>query len=156
VRNARGIAAADGIGDNREHDRNCSRCAGKGAGRGRGHAEDRIGSQIDHIFRQRPDLTRIAGAPANFDPEIAAFSPAQLRKPVPERREPRLCKRIALRITDQPPISRTGPACCARAMNGQAAALPKTVMNRRRRMVFPKPEDRHRSGSNPPSGSGSG
>jgi len=47
MRKVRSEAAADRIRYAREHDRNCLRLAGKGAGYGRGHTEDRIGSQID-------------------------------------------------------------------------------------------------------------
>jgi hypothetical protein len=52
--------------------------------------EDRIGPQIDQLFCQLPHRIRISGAPAKFDPEIAAFRPSQLRERSPERREPRL------------------------------------------------------------------
>src|SRR5262249_35679558 len=101
MRKVRSEAAADRIRYAREHDRNCLRLAGKGGGYGRGHTEDRIGPQIDQFFCHSPDPIRIIGAPAKFDPEIAAFSPPQLRKRTPESCEPRLRSPIALRIGHQ-------------------------------------------------------
>src|SRR5262245_38648309 len=101
MRKVRSEAAADRIRYAREHDRNCPRLAGKGGGYGRGHTEDRIGPQIDQFFCHSPDPIRIIGAPAKFDPEIAAFSPPQLRKRTPESCEPRLRSPIALRIGHQ-------------------------------------------------------
>src|SRR5271169_4612752 len=50
MREARGEAAVDRIGYYREHDRNCSRFAGKGSDHGCGCTEDRVGSQIDQLF----------------------------------------------------------------------------------------------------------
>src|SRR5438477_7440078 len=35
----------------------------------------RVGPQIDQLFCKSPHPIRIIGAPAKFDPEIAAFSP---------------------------------------------------------------------------------
>src|SRR5262245_56842134 len=101
MRKVRSEAAADRIRYAREHDRNCPRLAGKGGGYGRGHTEDRIGPQIDQFFCHSPDPIRIIGAPAKFDPEIAAFSPPQLRKRIPESCEPRLRSPIALRVGHQ-------------------------------------------------------
>ena len=63
--------------------------------------EDRVGSQIDQLFCERLDPIRITGAPAKFDPEIAAFRPPQLRERIPERRDLRLRSRIALRKAHQ-------------------------------------------------------
>jgi hypothetical protein len=59
-------------------------------------SDDRIGSQINQLFCQCLDLIRISGAPAKFDPEIAAFYPPQLRERAPEGRDLRLRSRIAL------------------------------------------------------------
>src|SRR5207237_5435983 len=81
----RSEAAADRIRYAREHDRNCLRLAGKGADYGRGHTEDRIRPQIDQFVCQSPHPIRIIGAPAKFDPEIAAFGPPQLRECTSER-----------------------------------------------------------------------
>src|SRR5215475_8048408 len=103
MRKVRSEAAADRIGYAREHDRNYLRLAGKGADYGRGHTEDRIGPQVDQFFCQSPHPIRIIGAPAKFDPEIAAFSPPQLREATPESCEPRLRNPIALRIGHQHP-----------------------------------------------------
>ncbi len=36
--------------------------------------DDRVGPQIDYFFCERPDFIRITSTPANFGPEIAAFS----------------------------------------------------------------------------------
>src|SRR6516225_7522049 len=47
MRKVRSEAAADRIGYPREHDRNCPRLAGKGAGHGRGYTQDGIRPQID-------------------------------------------------------------------------------------------------------------
>src|SRR4249920_183111 len=66
----------------------CPRFAGKGGDHGRGHTQDCIGPQIDQLFCQSPHPIRITGAPAKFDPEIAAFSPPQLRERTQEHREP--------------------------------------------------------------------
>src|SRR5215469_5981422 len=74
----------------REHDGNCARLVGKRADRGCAHTEDRVGPQIDQLFCERSVLIRISGAPAKFDPEIAAFRPPQLRERSPECCEPRL------------------------------------------------------------------
>ena len=85
MREARGEAAADRVGNDRKHDRNRPCLAGKGGGRERGHREDRVGPEIDQLFCERPDPIRISGTPAKFDPEIAAFGPPQLRERTPER-----------------------------------------------------------------------
>jgi hypothetical protein len=79
----------------------CPRFAGKGGDHGRGHTQDCIGPQIDQLFCQSPHPIRITGAPAKFDPEIAAFSPPQLRERTQEHCEPRLRNPIALRIAHQ-------------------------------------------------------
>src|SRR5262249_10190511 len=81
--------------------RNCPRLAGKGAGRWRGYTEDRVGSQINQFFCEGLYPIRISGAPAKFDPKIAAIGPSQLRERTPECREVRLHSRIALRIARQ-------------------------------------------------------
>src|SRR5262249_49710744 len=96
MREACDEAAADRIGYDREHDRNCSRLAGKGASDGSAPTEERVGPQIDQPFCKRPEHIRITIAPAKFDPEIAAFSPPQLRESTPQRRNRRLPSRIAL------------------------------------------------------------
>src|SRR5437764_2927446 len=85
MRMVRSEAAGDRIRYAREHDRNCLRLAGKGADYGRGHTKDRIGPQIDQLVCQSPHPIRIIGAPAKFDPEIAAFGPPQLRECTSER-----------------------------------------------------------------------
>src|SRR5215467_7194717 len=90
MRKVRREAAADRIGHAREHDGNCARLAGKHADRGCAHTEDCVGPQIDQLFCERSVLIRISGAPAKFDPEIAAFRPPQLRERGPECCEPRL------------------------------------------------------------------
>src|ERR1700736_6795111 len=58
---------------------------------------------------------RISTAPAKFNPEIAAFRPAQLRERSPESRDLRLSSRIALQKahlnTDQPHPVRLLRAC---------------------------------------------
>src|SRR6516165_586681 len=97
----RSEAAADGIRYASEYDGNCPRLAGKGVDHGRGHAEDRIGPQIDQLFCQRPHPIRITGAPANFDPEIAAFRPPNVSECLPERSEPGLRFMVALGIGQQ-------------------------------------------------------
>src|SRR5262245_10941098 len=101
MRETRNKAAANRIGDECEHERNCPRLAGKGAGRWRGYTEDRVGSQIDQFFCEGLYPIRISGAPAKFDPKIAAIGPSQLRERTPECREVRLHSRIALRIAHQ-------------------------------------------------------
>src|SRR5690348_8675895 len=63
---------------------------GKHADRGCALTKDRVGPQIDQLFCERSDPIRISGAPAKFDPEIAAFRPPQLRERSPECCEPRL------------------------------------------------------------------
>ena len=77
------------------------RLADKSAGHRRGHTEDYVGSQIDQLFCECLHPIRIVAGPGKFDPEIAAFRPSQLRQRAPERREPRLHVRIALRKADQ-------------------------------------------------------
>src|SRR6516162_8972087 len=89
------------VGDDYEYGRNCPRLAGKGADHRRGCTEDRVGSQIDQFFCEGLYPIRISGAPAKFDPKIAAIGPPQLRERTPECREVRLHSRIALRITHQ-------------------------------------------------------
>src|SRR5260370_37559751 len=106
MRKVRSEAAADRIGHAREHDGNCPRLAGKHADRGCALTEDYVGPQIDQLFCEGPGPIRISGAPAKFDPEIAAFHPPQLGESPPESREPRLRSPIVLRIghkhADQP------------------------------------------------------
>ena len=89
------------MGYGNDHDGNCVRLADKCGGHGGGHTEDRVGSQIDQLFCKRLHPIRIITGPAKFDPEVAAFRPPQLRERAPERREPRLHSRIALRKADQ-------------------------------------------------------
>src|SRR6516225_2560115 len=96
MREACDEAAADRIGYDREHDRNCPRLAGKGARDGSAPSEERVGPQIDQLFCKRPEHIRITIAPAKFDPEIAAFRPPQLRESTTQRRHRRLPSRIAL------------------------------------------------------------
>ena len=134
MREAPSEAAADRINHVREHNRNGRRLARKGADHPRGHTEDRVGSQLDQLFRKRPGSIRIAGTPAKFDPEIAAFRPPQLRKGSPERRDVRLHGRIVLRVAhqhaDQP---RAVSLLCARR-NRPSRRAAKSVMNSRRLM----------------------
>src|SRR6516162_3126408 len=94
-------AAADWIRYGSEYDGNCPRLAGKGTDHGRGHAEDRIRPQIDQLFCQRPHPIRITGAPAKFDPQIAAFRPPNVSECLPERSEPGLRFTVALGIGQQ-------------------------------------------------------
>src|SRR6266567_4256212 len=101
MRKVRSEATADRIRYACEHDGNCPCLVGKGADHGRGHTEDRIGPQIDQLFCQHPHLIRVTGAPAKFDPEIAAFRPPQLRERTSEHCEPRLRNRVVLRIAHQ-------------------------------------------------------
>jgi hypothetical protein len=79
MREARGEAAADRIGDQHENNRNCLRLAGKCADRRRGLTEDRVGSQIDKLFRERLHPVRVSGAPAKLKPKIASFHPTEFR-----------------------------------------------------------------------------
>ena len=80
-------AAADRIGYKREYNWNCPRLASEGAGYRRARSEDRAWSQIDQVFCGRVHPIHIAGTPAKFDPEIAAFHPSQFSKGSPERRD---------------------------------------------------------------------
>src|SRR5262245_56231879 len=125
MRKVRSEAAADRIRYGSEYDGNCPRLAGKGADHGRGHAEDRIGPQIDQLFCQRPHPTHITGAPANFDLEIAAFRPPNVSECLPERSEPGLRFMVALGIrqqhTDPPNPVRLLCACCERPYRRGAA-----------------------------------
>jgi hypothetical protein len=75
MREAFDEAAGDRIGYGREHDRNCPRLAGKCGDPGRGIAQDRVSSQIDQLFCERPRSIGVTGAPAKFDTQIAAFRP---------------------------------------------------------------------------------
>src|SRR5262249_23953260 len=52
-------------------------------------------------FRECSRPIRIGGAPAKFDPKIAAFRPPQLREPSPQSCNLRLRDRIILRIGHQ-------------------------------------------------------
>src|SRR5271170_1894840 len=97
MREGGGEATADRIGHDGKHNRNCPCLASKCAGHGSGLTEDCVGSQIDQLFCEGPDPIRFTGAPAKFDPEIAAFRPTQLRERAPERRDLRLRGRIAFR-----------------------------------------------------------
>src|SRR5271154_353790 len=101
MREARSKAVADWIEHQHEHNRKRLRLAGKRADHGRGLTEDRVGSQIDQLFCQRPEPTRITSAPPKFDPEIAALGPPQFRKRASERCEVRLRSGIAGRIAHQ-------------------------------------------------------
>src|SRR5262249_62021045 len=87
MRETRKKAAANRVGDDCEHGRNCPRLAGKGADHWRSHTEDRVGSQIDQFFCEGLYPIRIRGAPAEFDPKFAAIRPPQLRERTPECRE---------------------------------------------------------------------
>ena len=98
---ARREAAADRIGHDCEHDRNCPRLAGERAGHGRRLTDDCIGPQLDQLSCKSADPIRITSAPAQFDPEIAAFRPSELRKRASKRRDLRLRSRIALRKRHQ-------------------------------------------------------
>src|SRR6516165_2474223 len=83
-------ATGNWIGYGRDHDRNCLRLTNKSAGHGRSHTENCVWPQIDQLFCECLYPIRISTAPAQFDSEIAAFRPPQLRQPTPERCEPRL------------------------------------------------------------------
>ena len=80
--------------------------ASRGKGNyGRSLTDDGVGSQTDQFFCECPHLVRITGAPANFDPELAAFCPPQLRDGTPESVDLRLrgrSSRIAHQHADQP------------------------------------------------------
>src|SRR5262249_24872803 len=78
MRKVRSEAAADRIRYACEHDRNRLRLAGKGAGCGRGHTEDRIGPQIDQFFCQSPYPIRIIGAPLIGSLDVAAIDKDKL------------------------------------------------------------------------------
>ena len=95
---ARAEAGPDRIGYGHEHDRDCRSLVGQSAGYGCGVTKDSIGPKVDELFCERLHPIRIASGPANFDTEIAAFRPAQLRKRIAERRDLRLQSRILLRI----------------------------------------------------------
>ena len=91
---------------------------------------------------------RIIAGPAKFNPEIAAFRPPQLRERAPERREPRLHRRFALREADQPadPPNWTG-LLRARRERPATVAPPRSMMKSRRLIAFPRPRTWHCSGS---------
>jgi hypothetical protein len=65
----------------------------QGAGRERGLTKDRVGPQIDKLFCQRLSSIRVSGASAKFDPQVAAFCPAQLTESTSKSRELRLPSR---------------------------------------------------------------
>jgi hypothetical protein len=64
---------------------------------GPSRAEDRVGSQLDQLFRGLPNSIRITGTPAKFDLDIVAVHPSDLRERTPERHDPCLCGWIPLR-----------------------------------------------------------
>jgi hypothetical protein len=53
-----------------------------------GVCDDKIGLQIDQLFRKHPHSISIAGGPANTHAEVAAISPTQLSERVHEAGKP--------------------------------------------------------------------
>jgi hypothetical protein len=97
----------------------------------------RLQWKVGRLLTRRPHSIRIAGTPANFDPEIVAFRPPEIRERTSERCQPRLRNRSLSAYPISTPISRIRSGCCARAAKGQVIAMPLRIKSRRR-IAFPK------------------
>ena len=132
----------------REHDRDCRVSpAARGDDRSAVGSDD-VGLQLQPVppraLRNRSASPR---RPAIFDPQVAAFDPAQFLQPSAER-----CRRTVPsdRLGRRPSARQCAASlgCCARAASGHAAAPPRSVMNSRRLIAAPEAQDRHRTGLN--------
>jgi hypothetical protein len=66
-----------------------------------GVGEDQVGLQIDEFLRKFAHQIRIRHWPAMLDPDVTALCPAELQKPLAQRRSPPRGFRIVLGIRHQ-------------------------------------------------------
>ena len=135
-RQARDVAGADRIGDQREHDRNGAALHQQRRDGGAGMGEDDLGRERDELGRLLAQRRGVAGAEAVVDPDVLADGPARLLKPLRERGEASLDFRIVRREPISTPMRRMRVRCCACAASGQTQAAPTVAwMKSRRRMI---------------------
>src|SRR5579862_4951226 len=94
-------AAADGVGDHNEDDRNCFRFALQRFDDRGGRANDQIGLKSNKLFRKRRHAFQIGGGPAVIDRNVAADVPAEVLQRFGEFGQARLRLRIALGVSHQ-------------------------------------------------------
>ena len=78
--------------------------------RGRGHANNHVGLEIDEVHGECTHLVSLAGAPTKFDAAVAAFRPAELLQLLLQRSNASLSFWISRRKSAQqrdPPGLRT-------------------------------------------------
>src|SRR5262249_33871077 len=126
-------AAADGIGNLGEHDRDRTRFPQKRGHGGCRYCKDDVRLQRDQLLCEVRQSIGIAGGPAILDLHIAAVAPLQLLKPLPKRSEPTLRQRVPFaecRKNANPPHSggllracRERPSCRTAEQRHELAAL---------------------------------
>src|ERR1700757_2799461 len=128
---ARNKPELHGIAADTEHDWDGGGRSLRRKSRGRAGCDDHGHSKLDEVNRQRRQSISLVSRPAIFNHNVAAFNVAGFVQAPPETVQP---GGVGLRRPEfRYPITGMA-ACCARAANGHAAALPGVTKNSRPRI----------------------